>query len=165
MSDYVNPYNSPESPIVPEKAQNAGNLTETMLTYLREASPWMRFIGILGFIYCGFMVIGGLISMAGVAAASSILNEFFTFPVFLVIPFYLLMAVIVFFPSLFTYNFGTKIRKYQFSNSDDDLEQAFKNNKSLWKFYGILCIISLAIFPVIIILAIVIGVAAVSGIF
>jgi hypothetical protein len=37
------------------------------------------------------------------------------------------------------------------SNSDKDLEDAFKNNKSLWKFYGILVIVYLALIPVLLI--------------
>jgi len=40
MSDLENPYQSPESPVVPEVSHSSGNmLTETMLKYLIEASP------------------------------------------------------------------------------------------------------------------------------
>ncbi|MDR1279046.1 MAG: hypothetical protein LBK02_09860, partial [Treponema sp.] len=65
-----------------------------------------------------------------------------------------------FFPALFTYNFGNKIRAYQQSRAEEELENAFKNNKSLWKFLGILTIISLAFIPVMIIISIVVGIAA-----
>jgi hypothetical protein len=48
------------------------------------------------------------------------------------------------------------------SGGEQDLEQAFKYNKSLWKFSGILMIVYLAIVPV----AVAIGViAAVSSSF
>ena len=165
MSDFENPYNSPETPIVPEKTQNAGNLTETMLLYLKEASPWLRFVGILGFIGCGALVLFGVIFGIGSIAFSAFFGEFGNVPFWLLAFLYAAMGVLLFFPARFTYDFGARIRKYQFSNSDEDMEQAFKNNKSLWKFYGILCIVYLALIPFFIIVSIGIGVASATGLF
>ena len=165
MSDFENPYNSPEAIIVPEKNQSAGNLTETALRYLKEASPWLRFIGIFGFITCGFMAIWAIIAIIGTVSAAAFLSDFWDFPIWLISPLYFALAAVVFFPSLFTYNFGTIIRKYLYSNSDDDLEQAFKNNKSLWKFYGILCIVYIALIPVVLIAVIIVGIASSAGMF
>ncbi|MCL2720776.1 MAG: hypothetical protein FWD47_05500 [Treponema sp.] len=159
MSDF-NQYNSPEAPIVPEKSQNAGNLTETMLRYLKDASPWLIFMGVLGFIGCGVLVLYSVIAIIGSLATYAFLSdELFNFPIWLLSPLYLVMGVVSFFPAFFTYNFGIKIRKYKFSNSDEDLENAFKNNKSLWKFNGILSIIFLAFIPVMIIILMIVGVA------
>jgi hypothetical protein len=165
MSDLENPYQSPESPIVPEKPQGGANfLSETMLRHLKDASPWLRFIGVLGFIGAGFMAFGGIIFTIILLAVSSLAEEFGDFPFWIFPLIYIPFGLLFFFPARFTYNFGAKIRNYQFSNSDDDLEQAFKNNKSLWKFYGILCIVNLAFIPVTVILTIIGGVvAAVTG--
>jgi uncharacterized protein involved in cysteine biosynthesis len=166
MSDFENPYNSPESPIVPEKTQNAGNLTVTMLQYLKEASPWLQFVGILGFIGCGLMVLFGIIfAFLPNVIAGSFMDISGSGPFWIFSLFYAALAALFFFPASFTYNFGAKIRKYQYSNSDEDLEQAFRNNKSFWKFYGILCIVYLAFIPVIIVIAIIVGVAATAGLF
>jgi len=146
MSDIENPYQSPESPIIPEIPQNTGvMLSEKMLRYLSDASPWLQFIGILGFIGCGLLVITGVISAIGFSAMSFL--EFGDFPLWIITLIYLPMGVLFFFPARFTYNFGRKIRNFRFSNSLEDLELAFKNNKSLWKFYGIICIIYLAFIP------------------
>jgi hypothetical protein len=164
MSDNYNPYQSPESPIIPETPQNTGvMLSEKMLRYLNEASPWLQFVGILGYIGCGLLVIGGIFSAVGfsVAAAFTELGEF---PFWIIALIYIPMGVLFFFPAHFTYNFGKKIRNYRFSNSTEELELALKNNKSLWKFYGIICIIYLAFIPVSFIILIAGGVwAAVSG--
>jgi len=165
MSDSENQYNSPEAPVVPDKKQVVGGLTETMFTYLKEASPWLKFIGILGFIGCGLMILGSLSFVFISIAASAMLDEFAAFPIWLVTPLYFASGALLFFPSLFTYRFGEKIRKYQFSNADEDLEEAFKNNKSLWKFYGIMCIISLAATPVLLIIMAVVVVASASNFF
>ena len=167
MSDLENPYNSPETPIVPEKIQSAGNLTEIMLRYLREASPWLRFVGILGFIASGVIAVFGIVTIIfSNLLIGGILSEFgASSPLWLASLLYIGMGAIYFIPSFFTYNFGTKIKRYQYSSLDDDLEQALKNNKSLWKFTGILYIVLLALLPFMIIIGIIAGIAAVSGIF
>ncbi|GHV95816.1 hypothetical protein AGMMS50293_21360 [Spirochaetia bacterium] len=164
MSDFTNPYQSPENVSIPEKPlMTQAALTDTMLRYLKEASPWLRFIGILGFIGSGFICLGGITFAIVMFAASEIASEFGGPAFGLLGILYAALAVLVFFPSLFTYRFGASIRNYILSSSGQELEQAFKNNKSLWKFYGILCIINLAFIPMTIIIAIVGGIASLTG--
>ena len=178
MSDAENPYRSPETAATSEKRLIAqGALTETMLIYLKGASPWLRFIGILGFISAGMTALWGLSAFAfvplmgqvwdeigqeieGFEAFSGVFTSVFggTMAVFCIGG-----AVIIFFPSLFVYRFGEKIRSYLRTGMEQDLEQAFKNNKSLWKFYGIICIISLATFPLMIIGTVIAAVAVAIG--
>lgn len=160
MSDFDNQYKSPETQIVPEGKQVAGNLTETMLKHLKEASPWCRFIGILGFVGSGFMAVSGFFLLVASVAASSFFSEFGNIPFWILSLIYIAGAVILLFPSLFTFRYGDRIRKYQYSNSDEDMEEAFKNNKSLWKFTGIMYIIYLAFIPVTIVVSLIIGVIA-----
>ncbi|MCL2801754.1 MAG: DUF5362 domain-containing protein [Treponema sp.] len=167
MSDYENQYDSPQAPVVPEKAQSTVNLSEPMLRYLKQASPWLRFIGIVGFVFCGMAAIGALFTLVGISSMSALSGEL-DLPIWvlgLFVPIYLGAAALMFFPSFFAYNFGERIRKYQFSNADEDLEQAFKNNKSLFKFYGIMLIIYLAFIPVMFIIGIVFAVLAATNLF
>lgn len=164
MSDYENPYQSPEAPIVPQTSQNSGiSITETMLQHLNEASPWLRFVGIVGYIISGMVVIGGILAAFGMAAASFLSDDFGMFPAWILALVYIPFGVLLFFPAHFTYNFGKKLRNYRFSGSIEDLEMAFKNNKSLWKFNGIIYIIYLSFIPLSIVGAIIAGVAAVAG--
>jgi hypothetical protein len=172
MSDINNPYQSPETSVNPVKPLVAqGTLTETMLIYLKQAAPWLRFIGILGFIQCGFMVLGGLSFFATMSAGNvwGELSQIEGFEVFASSAgsvfggafglYFLGGAVLLFFPSYFIYNFGSKIRTYLRTGADQDLEGALKNNKSLWKFSGILAIVSLAFIPVVLIVTIIVAVA------
>jgi len=69
-------------------------------------------------------------------------------------------AVLLLIPSLFLYRTGGRIRAYLRTGVDQDLEQAFKNNKSFWKFMGIICIIQLAFLPLLIVGGIIAGVAS-----
>jgi hypothetical protein len=163
MSDIGNPWQSPEFASVPEGSTGVqAALTDTMLRYLRETSPWLRFIGIIGFVGCGFLAAAGLAAIIIMFVAAGIVDEFGGFPVGLFGLLYVALGAVAFFPARFTYNFGARIRNYQLSNSVQELEQAFKNNKSLWKFTGIICIIYLAFVPLAVIGGIV---AAIIGIF
>jgi hypothetical protein len=151
MSDSVNPYQSPQAESVPvQSAGSAGNLNDAMVRYLRETSPWARFLGIIGFIQCGLMALGGLVSLAVIPALSDLsgMPSFIAGGVGGLVGFiYIIGAALLFFPARFAYNFGTKLRSYQRSSAEEDLESAFKNSKSLWKFLGILTIVSLAAVP------------------
>jgi hypothetical protein len=156
VSDFENLPQSPENAGAPEKPPAArAMLTDTMLFYLRETSPWLRFIGILGFIECAFMFLAGILTAIIFFAVSGFADEFDGFPIGLLGLVYAVLAVVTFFPARFTYSFGARIRNYQLSNSEQELEQAFKNNKSLWKFIGIFCIVYLAFIPLGIIFAVV----------
>ena len=166
MSDTANPYQSPETapvPVTPLVAQ--GTLTENMLIYLKGASPWLRFLGILGFVFAGLTVILGLSFFANAHEMETALNGIPGFEMaasFAGAIFGGAMAVswlgsgaLLFFPALFMFKCGTKIRSYLRTGTEQDLEQALKNNKSLWKFIGIYCIVLLAIIPVLIVVMII----------
>ncbi|MDR2184497.1 MAG: hypothetical protein LBO80_02340 [Treponema sp.] len=161
MPDTQNPYKSPEAEISSEEGGSAGNLTETMVSYLKDASPWMRFVGIMGFIGAGLTAMGAV----GFISASPFISNMPGVPgiwgvagLIAVGLIYLGVAVLVFFPARFTYFFGEKIRRFLRSNSEAELEGAFKNNRSLWKFIGILTVVNLAIIPVFIVAAIIVAV-------
>jgi hypothetical protein len=180
MSDISqnDPYQSPASEAQPLNQTVQGSLlTEQALIYLKDASPWIRFIGILGFIGTGIMLIIGLVIIISGAASgiavkelsdmaenagmgtsgmfSSFITAFSGFAGLL----YIALAVLYFFPAMFTWNFGTKIRNFIQSNSPGELEKALKNNKGLWKFNSILAIVLLALLPVTLII---LAIAAVS---
>ena len=174
MSDFANPYQSPENASVPEKTLGArGMLTDLMLRYLKEVSPWLRFLGIMGFIGCGLSVAGCIFVAFSVAfnpAIASYFSEGFSnndFPLWVFSVIYgvlgLLAGAIGFFPSRFMYSFGSGIRNYFISNREQDLETALRNNKSFWKFCGIVCIVYLAFIPVTLVIVVIGSIAAAMG--
>ena len=169
MSDAVNPYESPETVAAPVRLLVAqGTLSETMLIYLKGASPWLRFIGILGFVSAGLTALSGVVFFAIVPMMGEVWSDIPGFETTFSGAWGAVLGggtavlcigtgVLLFFPSLFIYRFGERIRSYLRTGTDQELEQAFKNNKSLWKFFGIICIIELAFLP----LAIIGGIVAV----
>ena len=172
MSDAVNPYQIPETTAAPEKPLIAqAGLTETMLIYLKGASPWLRFVGILGFVSAGITALSGISFFAFIPLMGQLWDEipgFETFSSTFGAVFGGGMAVmsigggaLIFFPSLYIYRFGERIRSYLRTGTEQDLELAFRSNKSFWKFAGIICIIYLAFIPVAAIAAIIIAIVSV----
>ena len=161
MSDTVNPYQSPETAIIPEQSLGSSErLTETMLLQLKGASPWMKFIGIVGFIGAGIAALTGLSSISLIPMMKMLGDEIPDLEVFEslgwvfgvgALAYCLICAALVFFPSLFIFRFGDKISNYLRIGAERELELAFQNNKYYWKFIGILTIISLASVPLMII--------------
>jgi hypothetical protein len=162
MSDAVNPYQSPETAVIPEKpVVIQGTLTETMLAYLKGATPWLRLVGILGFISSGFVALTGFSVLPFISIVSRVWAEVPGFDSFngafgavfngFMVVLFIGAGVLLFFPSLYIFRFGEKIRGYLKTGADGELELAFRNNKSLWKFAGILCIVQLAFFPLLIV--------------
>jgi len=161
MSDLENPYQSPETPIVPETSQDSGvSLSVTMLQYLFEASPWMRFIGIIGYIGSAMSFFGGILFTIIMLVNSEMAGGLDMFSSWVLPLVYIPVGLLLFFPSHFTFKVGQKLRNYQHSHLGEDLETAFKYNKSLWKFNGILYIIYLASIPAIIVILLIVGIVS-----
>ena len=165
MSNENNPFQGPQTTVIPERSlQTQGGITDTMLVHLRGASPWLRFIGILGFIGAGLTALWGLGLLLAFPFMGSVWGDAFGLDNFnqMGALFGALMGIfvigggaMVFFPALFAYRFGDNIRSYIRTGTDANLETAFKNNKSFWKFYGIVCIVYLALIPLIFVITIV----------
>ena len=154
MSETANPYQSPKTVVVQDNPAGQGTLTETMLIQLKGASPWLRFVGVLGFIGAGLLILIGVVFLSIVPLSSqafagidpfsgSVGTAFWVF----IALFWLILGVLMVLPSLFLYRFGEKIRGYLRTGAEQELELAFKNNRLLWKSVGIICIVLLAFFP------------------
>lgn len=171
MSDIGNPYASPTVTANPESASSlgAGVITPLMKETLKATSPWMVFMGVIGFVGAGFMALAGLIMAVAMGAAGRMAGEIPGMPAAfgamgpLLGLIYIGAAVLIIFPSRFLYISGTKMKAYYMGESSADLEAALVASKSYWKFNGILVIVYLAIIPIAMIVSVavaLIGVAA-----
>lgn len=126
------------------------NVSAQSENFLLYASKWANFLAILGFIGLGLMVLGGLIvmvvgsSVAGIGGAPQL---------GMLGIIYVVMAALYFFPTLYLYKFGIKIKNALATTSQDDLDLGFENLKSFFKFIGIFTIIMIGLY----VLAIIIG--------
>jgi hypothetical protein len=161
MSEEANMYQMPGAEAhAADSAMEAGAITETMMHYLRGASPWLRFMGILAFISCGLLVLAGIVFTIATMIGSSLFSGGWGDSYSSAGLIYFALGALYFFPASFMYRCGSKLRDYSLSHSAHDLETALKNNKSLWKFIGIIAIVCIAALPVLFIIAAVIGISA-----
>ena len=132
-------------------------LSPTSQTFLSETAKWGKFISIIGFIGCGFIIIiaffipsiySSLSTLQGVPlqmASGSTIGITIG---------YILISALLFFPCLFLYRFSTKMKVALKTVSQENFDASFKNLKSMFKFYGIFTIVMLSIYALIFIIVI-----------
>jgi MFS family permease len=131
-------------------------LTPDSITYLSETRKWAKFLAILGFVSMGFLVIFGFFFGTFFSELSGQETEL-PFPSFFIGFFYLIMAVLYFFPILYLYQFSSLIKKALNYRSKDQLSLAFKSLKSHYRFIGIMTIVIFGFYILILLVAMIVG--------
>ncbi len=131
-------------------------ITPQAQSYLTESAKWGKFLAIVGFIFCGFMIILAFLipALLSQIARNSTTEATFSFSpatktVMTVI--YLILAVVLFFPCLYLYRFSVKMQAATKNISQENFDDALMNLKSMFKFCGIFTIIILSFYALIII--------------
>ncbi|HWZ14908.1 MAG TPA: DUF5362 family protein [Mucilaginibacter sp.] len=136
-------------------------LTLEAQSYLLEAGKWAYFLGIVGFIMTGFILlcaffVGAIFSLmtkyqpattpypAGVGGVMSFL--------------YILIAIFYFFFSFYLYKFGNRIKKGIGYNDALEVGSALEKLKSFFKLWGITTIVILAFYALMIVIVVVVGI-------
>lgn len=148
-----------------EKSNNSFDNFETLKlegttkNFMLEAAKWGRFIGVVGFIMLGIMV---LFSIFLIIMGGSFMQELPGFgaseDTSLGIM-YLLIITLYFFPNLYLYNYATKMISAIKGNSQNDFNLSLENLKSLFKFIGIFMIVVLSFYALIIFAALIASIA------
>jgi len=120
--------------------------------HLADAARWAKFLAIMGFIVCGLIVIVGIFAGSVLESFSSTRRyEGFDSNVemtrglgIVATVFYILIAVLYFFPCLFLFNFASKMKTALLSNDQDVLNSSFQNLKKTFRYIGVLSIIVLS---------------------
>ena len=161
-----NPYSPPAqsatygSPPPAAYGEQRAGVTDTAVEMLRQTRPWVMFLSIMSFIGSAFMLLGGLSVMALGALAprgngalpSSVLGAI-----------YIPMAFLYIYPALKLWGFAGAINRLVASRSTDDLEAALGQQKSFWKFAGIVTIVMVALYGLFFVGMIAVGIGAAAG--
>ena len=127
-------------------------VSESALGYLNATRPWVKFLAIVGFVFIGLMILVGLVMTLAMSAASKEAGGLGAFgPIFGIL--YIGLAVIYLMPCLFMYRYAKAIAAIP-SAGQSALEDALKNQKSFWKFMGVLMAIMLCLYVIGIVAAI-----------
>lgn len=129
-------------------------VSERALDSLKATRPWVKFLAIMGFIFTGLMILIGLIfGLVGAAlpAESGISGSFGRV---LGIA-YLVLAILYLMPCLYLIRYARAIQAIP-GTGQAAFEDALKNQKSFWKFMGIMMVVVLCLY----VLFIIFGVSA-----
>jgi len=134
--------------------ENELNLIETDLivdsaisAHLKETAVWGKFLGVIGFIYCGFVALGAIFAasmfakLTGTATSSS--NGLLAGGIVGIV--YLGLALVVFFMSVYLFRFAKNTEVALKINDQESLVTSFKNLKIYFRFAGIITVVALII--------------------
>ena len=124
------------------------SLTVTVKTKdaLGQASPWIRFLSILGFIGVGLLAVAGLLLVVFGSSFGRVFGLAFFAPLLGVV--YVALAVVVFFPTHMLLRLASRGKKYAGAGDPTDLEAFAVQVRGLSRFYGIFAIVMIAVYAV-----------------
>ncbi|MFZ1749544.1 MAG: DUF5362 family protein [Saprospiraceae bacterium] len=147
--------NEPQDLIINQKSKE----------FLAETAKWAKFLAIMGFISIGIIIliaiflsffmdklIGSSPEMAGIGMGFSALLPLI----------YIVMGAVYLYPILKLYHFAVNTKRALLQNNSDTIQVAFENQKSMFKYMGILMIVILGLYMLILITTL-IGVAFISN--
>lgn len=119
-------------------------LNDQSLKNLNETRKWTMFISIVGFVVVALMIlvalfIGSIMNSLPNSSGLPITQGFAS-------ALYLVIAAIYFFPIYYLYKFSSHMKTGIISKSEPDIDIAFKNLNSHYKFLGVLVAIILAFY-------------------
>jgi len=153
-----------ESQLQPEpQGERALALSQEAQYYLQQSGKWASFLGIVGFVFTGLLVLAAFFAnalMSFMSRMSPNPSPFNIGPILTVV--YLLGAIFYFFFSFYLYQFGTRVKKGVAFTDSNSIEGGLEKLKSFFKMWGICTIVIIVLYAVIFIGAIVIGASALS---
>ncbi len=138
-------------------------LSPEALTYLRETGKWASFLSVIGFVYCGFILVVAIFIGTFFSFMSRIQPAYGNMPQTafgFVSVIYILLDVLYFFFPFYLYRFADKIKKGVVFSDSFHITQATENLKSFFKLWGIVTIIVLGLVILIFFFAIIVGLVA-----
>lgn len=130
---------------------------------LGVASKWARFLAIVGFIGCGFMLLMGLFAGSLFSTAISDMPETRSSAFFRSVGgvglgiMYAVIAVLYFLPCLYLFRFAEKSKTALLSSSEDILAESMNNLKKMFKFLGWMMIVVLSLYGVLIVCVVILA--------
>lgn len=139
-------------------------VTEDIRSYIYETSKWTKFLSIVGFVFTAFMVIaafgvGAVVSSMGDAPQMAPFRAIGGAGITII---YLLFALMYFYPSLLMYKYSGAAKNAVLYGDQPSLSVAMSKMKSIFKFWGIVTIILIAVYVLAIVFVIALGGAAAS---
>ncbi len=156
----MNPYLPPADPAARAfPSDGRAGVSEMSVEMLRQTKPWVFFLGVLALIGSGLMALVGLgmLVLGAVASASG------GPPTFVLGLVYLPMALLYIYPGIKLWKYGSAIGRLVSTRDGGDLDAALSEQKSFWKYMGIMMLVLIVFETLMIVVAMVAGVLATAA--
>ena len=121
-------------------------VTKASKSYLSEIATWARFFAILGFIFIGLLLVFAFFAVpifgTVTKSQSGVPDDLGS----IMLVTNVLIAFVYFFPLYYLLQFSKKIKKALKTKNDQMLAKAFQMLKSHYKFIGVLTIITISLY-------------------
>lgn len=137
-------------------------ITEDIRSYIYDTAKWTKFLSVIGFVFCAMTAMAAFSASAFISALAAMdpANPLVKIGSETLTVGYLLMALILFYPSFLLFKYSTAAKTGVLYADQEQLNEAMSKMKSLFKFWGIVTIVVIALYMIAIFLGIVAGVAA-----
>lgn len=134
-------------------------IDEMARTSLLETIKWSKFIAIVGYIMLGFMVVFGLLMAFSSAAFLGDNNPYISsgggsVKAMLAVM-YLLIGLLYFFPTYYLFKFSTLTKQAMLNNNQILFNEALGYQRKMFRFIGILMIVTLCCYALMAVLLVV----------
>lgn len=153
---------APPRSVVTDSFHGPGQVPPGSIQALRETRPWVLFLAILGIIGTGFMILaaGGMLLTGTFMAANSGMPAGMMAGMAVA---YVVMALLYLYPIIKLFKYCGAIKQLSQTGSATDLDQALREQKSFWKFVGIVAIILMVVYFFVVVALVMGGAAGLSA--
>ncbi len=124
------------------------------LSYLTESARWGKFLAIMGFILCGFMMVMAFfipVMFTQLPPYNKMSSSFSSGMRTGITVVYLFLAFMMFFPCFYLYKFSVKMQSAVKTVNQENFDESLLSLKSMFKFYGVFTIVILSVYALTII--------------
>ncbi len=131
------------------------SLDATSTSHLKETASWARLLAIVGMVMCVLMVLGGILASVAFSKVGELERDYGRSGYgsgasagmgAAIVVVYIIVALIYFFPCLFTLRFANYIKTAINANDQQALNEGLRNLKATFRYMGIITIIFIAFF-------------------
>lgn len=139
-------------------ASNGLTLSTAAKDFLLQTAKWAKFLSIVGFVFSGLMLLfGALFSVIMGKFSGMTMGMGAAYPTTFMTIYFIVLALIMIYPTLRLFQFAQQAKIAVNSNDTNAMEQSMRRIRSVFRFYGILTIIIIALYVGVILFSIIIG--------
>ncbi len=141
------PYQPPSAPVSASYSSGDGQISPLALQHLVRTQPWVRLVSIAGLIMTGIIMVVTILSFVGLGklgsqAKGAEQTGYLAGAAVMTIIF----SLLYFYPLIKLLKYAAAIRRLRISQRMADFEDAMDQQRSFWKFVGILTLIGIVFF-------------------